>query len=62
MIKFIIGLAIVVSVVVGGYYYWFMREPEVQQQQRQPAAAAQVQIKTNSIPAGAVMEDGTIPE
>jgi|GEM_PF-1866535 len=62
MLKFLIGLVVVLAAVVGGYYYVFMADAEVQEAQEQRGAAANVQVNTNRIPAGAVMEDGTLPE
>lgn len=66
MIKFIFGLVAII-VAVGIAYYYLSVKPitDSQRAQLQPAqqgAAANVEVRTNPIPPGAVMEDGTLPE
>lgn len=53
------GLIVAMVAALGLYYVWFMREAEVQNEQ---GASSQVELNTNRIPAGAIMEDGTLPE
>lgn len=62
MIKFIIGLIIIVAAIVGAYYYFTIKQADAIITE-QPGVAATAEVQVNKkIPAGAVMEDGTIPE
>lgn len=61
MIGFLVGLIVAVVAAVGVYYFMFMQDPEVQQAE-QRGASTNVQVNPNAIPAGAIMEDGTLPE
>jgi flagellar basal body-associated protein FliL len=62
MLKFLIGLVVVLAVVVGGYYYVFMADAEVEEAQEQRGVSTELEVSAKKIPAGAVMEDGTLPE
>ena len=53
------GLIVAMVAALGLYYVWFMREAEVQNER---GASTQVQLNAKKIPAGAIMEDGTLPE
>ena len=56
---FLVGLIVAMVAALGLYYVWFMREAEVQNER---GASTQVQLNAKKIPAGAIMEDGTLPE
>ena len=60
MIGFLVGLVVALLAALGVYYYMFMPAQDVTAEPR--GASTQVQINTNKIPAGAMMEDGTIGE
>jgi len=63
MVNFLIGICVVMIAAVGAYYYWFMQQPEVDaEKERGAVAQLQIDASAKKIPAGAVMEDGTIPE
>lgn len=59
MIGFLVGLIVAMIAALSVYYWWFMQQPEVEQTER--STSTQVEINPR-IPAGAVMEDGTLPE
>ncbi len=65
MMNFLLGLFVAGALAIGAYFFWLQNDPEVQQLRATgEAASAQVktQVKTNPIPAGVMMEDGTLPE
>lgn len=59
MVGFLVGLIVAMVAALGVYYVWFMQDAEVQQAER--GASTQVEVNPR-IPAGAIMEDGTLPE
>lgn len=61
MLKFIIGLILIIAAVTGGYYYFSVRQNH-EAVKDQTEAQLQVHVQQKKIPAGAVMEDGTLPE
>ena len=55
--NFLLGLVVALAIAAGVYYYLFIY---VQEQTPQDERGASLDVKVNRIPAGAVMEDGTI--
>ncbi len=65
MVKFIFGLVAIIVAVGAAYYYLTVKPITDAQPTLQPSqqgAAAKAEVRTNPIPPGAVMEDGTLPE
>lgn len=63
MFKFIIGLAVLIAIVGAAYYYITIKPlPAAAAQPARPDASAEIDASARVIPAGAVMEDGTLPE
>jgi len=56
---FLVGLIVAMVAALGLYYVWFMREAEVQKER---GTSTELEVNTKKIPAGAIMEDGTLPE
>ena len=55
--NFLLGLVVALAIAAGVYYYLFIY---VQKQVPQDERGASLNVELNRIPAGAVMEDGTI--
>jgi uncharacterized membrane protein YdfJ with MMPL/SSD domain len=59
--KMLIAVAIALLIAVGVYYYIFM-VMQAEEENIEEERGAAVNLQVNNIPAGAMMEDGTLPE
>lgn len=55
---FLVGLIVAILAAFGVYYVWFM-EAAKQEEEKSPSTGVKVESR---LPAGAIMEDGTLPE
>lgn len=55
---FLVGLIVSMVAAFGVYYVWFM---EAAKQEEEKGASTEVKIEPR-LPAGSIMEDGTLPE
>ena len=58
--KFLLGLIVAVVIGVGVYYFMLMDAADAPQEEGTPVRGADLNLQANPIPAGAVMEDGTL--
>jgi hypothetical protein len=60
--NFLMGIVVALVVAFGVYYVWVLRAADETENQPSPSASVNVDTAVKKIPAGAIMEDGTLPE